>query len=62
MKKNETERATGLLKAATWVPSLYFAEGIPYVIVGAHVCRPAWLIEMECMAVKEMDNKEFAKL
>ena len=33
MKKNETERATGLLKAATWVPSLYFAEGIPYVIV-----------------------------
>ena len=35
---------------------------IPYVIVGAHVCRPAWLIEMECMAVKEMDNKEFAKL
>lgn len=34
----------------------------PYVIVGAHVCRPAWLIEMECMAVKEMDNKEFEKL
>ena len=35
---------------------------IPYVIVGAHVCRPAWLREMECMAVKEMDNKEFAIL
>ncbi len=34
----------------------------PYVIVAAHVCRPAWLIEMECMAVKEMDNKEFEKL
>ena len=37
-------------------------KGIPYVIVGAHVCRPAWLIEMECMAMKEMDNKEFEKL
>ncbi|MBR3479712.1 MAG: hypothetical protein IKH32_03285 [Prevotella sp.] len=37
-------------------------KDIPYVIVGAHVCRPAWLIEMECMAMKEMDNKEFAKL
>ncbi len=37
-------------------------KDIPYVIVGAHVCRPAWLIEMECMAVKEMDNKEFEKL
>jgi len=37
-------------------------KDIPYVIVGAHVCRPAWLIEMECMAVKEMDNKDFAKL
>ncbi|MBO7139865.1 MAG: hypothetical protein J6W19_04750 [Prevotella sp.] len=34
----------------------------PYVIVGAHVCRPAWLIEMECMAVKEVNNKEFEKL
>lgn len=34
----------------------------PYVIVGAHVCRPAWLIEMECMAVKETNNKEFEKL
>ena len=37
-------------------------KDIPYVIVGAHVCRPAWLIEMECMAVKETYNKEFAKL
>jgi len=37
-------------------------KDIPYVIVGAHVCRPAWLIEMECMAVKEMDNKDFAIL
>ena len=37
-------------------------KDIPYVIVGAHVCRPAWFIEMECMAMKEVDNKEFAKL
>jgi len=37
-------------------------KGKPHVIVGAHVCRPAWLIEMECMAIKEMDNKEFEKL
>ena len=36
--------------------------GMPYVIVGAHVCRPAWLVELECMAVKEMDNKDFANL
>ena len=36
--------------------------GMPYVIVGAHVCRPAWLMEMECMAVKAMDNKDLAKL
>ena len=28
----------------------------PYVIVHAPVCRPGWLVEMECMAVKEMAN------
>ena len=27
--------------------------GKPYVIVHAPVCRPGWLIEMECMAVKK---------
>jgi len=26
--------------------------GVPYVIVAARVCRPGWLIEMECSAVK----------
>ena len=26
-------------------------SGIPYIIVQAPVCRPAWLIEMECIAV-----------
>lgn len=27
-------------------------SGKPYVIVYAAVCRPGWLVEMECMAVK----------
>ena len=30
--------------------------GKPYVIVHAPVCRPGWLIEMECMAVKEQNR------
>jgi enamine deaminase RidA (YjgF/YER057c/UK114 family) len=33
--------------------------GKPYVIVQAPVCRPGWLIEMECMAVKKIDAPEF---
>jgi enamine deaminase RidA (YjgF/YER057c/UK114 family) len=33
----------------------------PLVIVRAAVCRPDWLIEMECMAIKAIDNKAFAK-
>lgn len=32
---------------------------IPYVITLAPVCRPTWLIEMECMAVKKADNPQF---
>ena len=31
----------------------------PTVIVRAPVCRPEWLIEMECMAVKAIENKAF---
>ena len=31
----------------------------PCVIVQASVCRPGWLVEMECMAVKQTDNPEF---
>ena len=34
--------------------------GKPYVIVHAPVCRPGWLIEMECMAVKQIDHPEHA--
>ena len=30
----------------------------PYVIVLAPVCRPGWLVEMECMAVKAVNNPE----
>lgn len=25
---------------------------IPYIILHAPVCRPGWLVEMECMAMK----------
>lgn len=32
---------------------------VPKVIVLAPVCRPAWLIEMECMAVVREENTEF---
>lgn len=34
--------------------------GKPTVFVGAAVCRPGWLIEMECMGVKKIDNPQFA--
>lgn len=39
-----------------------FAErfpNIPTVITLAPVCRPTWLIEMECIAVKERKNPQF---
>ena len=32
----------------------------PKAFVLAPVCRPGWLIEMECMGVKKIENKEFA--
>ena len=31
-------------------------HGKPYVIVHAPVCRSGWLVEMECMAVRKVDN------
>ena len=31
----------------------------PYIIVHAPVCRTGWLVEMECMAVKTVDNTQF---
>ena len=30
----------------------------PYVIVHAPVCRPGWLVEMECMAIKKINKPE----
>ncbi len=32
---------------------------LPYIIVLAPVCRPGWLIEIECIAVKEINNKAY---
>lgn len=32
----------------------------PKVFVHAPVCRPGWLVEMECMGVKELENKGYA--
>ena len=31
----------------------------PCIIVNASVCRPGWLIEMECISVKDNINKQF---
>jgi enamine deaminase RidA (YjgF/YER057c/UK114 family) len=39
-----------------------FAERFPHtpkVFLLAPVCRPGWLIEMECMAVKAIDNSNY---
>ena len=33
---------------------------IPRVIVWAPVCRPGWLVEAECMAIKRIGDKRFA--
>ena len=33
----------------------------PKVFLLAPVCRPGWLIEMECMAVKAISNKQYPK-
>ena len=40
-----------------------FGERFPHtpkVFVHAAVCRPGWLIEMECMGVKALENKNYA--
>ncbi len=37
-------------------------ENIPLVILKAPVCRPAWLVEMECVAVNERGDRRFAAL
>lgn len=35
---------------------------VPKVIVLAPVCRPAWLIEMECISIKDFTNAEYDAL
>ena len=45
------------------VVSAYLTENypeVPTVILWAPVCRPGWLIEAECMAVKSSVNEQFA--
>ena len=43
------------------VRSLYEERfpGKPYIIVHAAVCRPGWLVEMECMALKKIENNAY---
>jgi enamine deaminase RidA (YjgF/YER057c/UK114 family) len=38
----------------------YYAD-TPYVVVLAPVCRPGWLIEVECIAIIPVENVRFAK-
>jgi len=33
---------------------------MPKVFVHAPVCRPGWLVEMECMGIKALENKDYA--
>lgn len=37
-------------------------KGIPYVTVRAPVCRPSWLVEMECVAVNSCGNPSYPPL
>jgi enamine deaminase RidA (YjgF/YER057c/UK114 family) len=39
------------------INSLY--PEIPQIIVWAPVCRPEWLVEIECIAIKGIQNKQF---
>ena len=36
--------------------------GLPFVVVRAPVCRPAWLVEMECFGVNAKGDRAFANL
>jgi enamine deaminase RidA (YjgF/YER057c/UK114 family) len=47
-----------------YVVSTYFEKhyaNIPSVIVLAPVCRPGWLIEVECIAIKPIEDARFAR-
>ena len=34
---------------------------LPLVVVNAPVCRPQWLVEMECVAVKQIAAPQFPR-
>lgn len=36
-----------------------YVPKVPVVVVHAPVCRPGWLIEIECIAIKKVTNPEF---
>ncbi|HEY9059705.1 MAG TPA: Rid family hydrolase [Pseudobacteroides sp.] len=36
-----------------------FKDTIPYVILNASVCRPLWLVEIECVAINNKGNEKF---
>lgn len=36
-----------------------FKDSIPYVILNAPVCRPLWLVEVECIAINNEGNERF---
>lgn len=44
----------------TWMEEQF--PDVPKVIVWAPVCRPGWLIETECIAIKKHENSEFKNL
>lgn len=54
-------RDTGDYETVRRIFAARFSEK-PVVIVLAPVCRPGWLIEMECMAVKATDDERFPNL
>ena len=46
------------------VTNRYIAQhypDIPYVILWAPVCRPGWLVEIECMAIIPVKNPQYVK-
>lgn len=48
--------------ADTTIVQRMFSEkfpGVPYVLTLAPVCRPTWLIEMECIAVDQRKNPDY---
>ena len=40
----------------------YFPDSLPAVFLKAPVCRPAWLVEIECIGINYNNNGDFAPL